>query len=102
LPPQSKTPQVVPADLSAWKTDIDRARDFIAVFTGESSREQGRRVFMQIEMWCCPAPSRDHAEKPGLLAFKEGRRSILKDILDASNTNRSRTPTIERTPNDNA
>lgn len=57
---------------------------------------------MQIEMWCSPAPSRDHADKPGLLAFKEGRRSILREILDASNINRVREPKIERTPeNDN-
>jgi hypothetical protein len=86
--------------LAAWKTEIDRARDFIAVFNGESSREQGQRVFMQIEMWCSPAPVRDHADKPGLLAFKEGRRSILREILEASNMTRPRTPKIERTPND--
>ena len=98
---KAEPPPIVPADLSVWKTEIDRARDFIAVFNGESSREQGQRVFMQIEMWCSPAPSRDHAERPGLLAFKEGRRSILKEILDASNTKRTRAPEIERTPNDN-
>jgi hypothetical protein len=87
---------MVPADLGAWKTELDRARDFIAVFNGESTREQGQRVFMQIEIWCSPAPSRDHADRPGILAFKEGRRSILKEILDASDANRRpREPEIE-------
>jgi hypothetical protein len=68
------------------------------VFNGESNSDQGRRVFLQIEMWCSPAPTRDHADKPGLLAFKEGRRSILKEILEASNANRVREPDIERKP----
>jgi hypothetical protein len=96
-------PRLIPADLGAWKTEVDRARDFIAVFNGESSREQGQRVFMQMEIWCSPAPNAAHAERPGYLAYKEGRRSILKEILDASNINRKRSPEIERTPpNDDA
>lgn len=101
MPRPRKDPlAIVPASLSAWKTEIDRARDFIAVFNGESSREQGQRVFMQLEMWCSPAPSPAHADQPGLLAFKEGRRSILREILEASAMNRQRQPKIERTPDD--
>jgi hypothetical protein len=99
--PRSKTspaPQPIVASLGAWKTDLDRARDFIAVFMGESTREQGQRVFLQLEAWCSPAPHFAHADQPGVLAFKEGRRSILKEILDASNANKDRTPVIEKEP----
>jgi hypothetical protein len=83
-----------------WKNYDERARDFVAVFTGESTTAQGTRVFLQIEAWCSPHPSMQHADSPGLLAFKEGRRSILKEILEASTAKSQREPQIEREPSD--
>ena len=96
--PKAEPERMIPADLSGWKTELDRARDFIAVFNGESTREQGQRVFVQMELWCSPIPQMQHADQPGTLAFKEGRRSILREILMASNPNTTKLPEIQRTP----
>jgi hypothetical protein len=56
----------------------DRARDFIAVFGGT---EQGRRVLSQIHQICDPAPTERDADKPGVLAFKNGKRRVMAEIM---------------------
>ncbi len=61
----------------------DRASDFLAVFVGESNGEQGQRVLAQIADFCTPIPSPMDADRPGLLAFKEGKRWVLGEIMRA-------------------
>lgn len=55
--------------------DADRARDFMAVFNGESTAVQGLRVLSHISNHCNPYP------REGLSAdqrsFNDGRRSVL-------------------------
>lgn len=59
----------------------DRARDFIAVFSGNSSAEQGQRVLSQISTICDPVPRRESADKPGTLAFEAGMRRVMAEIM---------------------
>lgn len=96
---KAELPYVELPDVGYWKTEIDRSRDFLAVFGGESTRDQGLRVYEQIRRWCSPASFGTDADKPGTLAFKEGRRSILREIDTACRPDRQRVPEIERTPN---
>ena len=58
----------------------DRASDFMAVFNGTSTQEQGRRVLLQILQMCDrPADLRD-AEHMGTMAFKNGMRRVGDEI----------------------
>lgn len=59
----------------------DRARDFLAVFGGNSAPDQGRRVLAQIHQICDPAPTHADADKPGTLAFKSGMRRVMAEIM---------------------
>ena len=59
----------------------DRARDFIAVFNGTSAPDQGRRVLSQIHQICDPHPDRKNADKAGTLAFNEGMRRVMAEIM---------------------
>lgn len=61
-------------------TQEARAADFIAVFNGTSTPEQGRRVLSQIAIICDPAPRVSDADKPGTLAFKAGMRRVFAEI----------------------
>lgn len=81
--------------LGVGYTEIDRAADFIAVFGGE----RGKKVLAQIVDFCSPHPSPRDAEKPGLLAFKEGQRWVLAEVMRAF-VPQSRVPVIERKPHD--
>jgi hypothetical protein len=78
-------------------TEQDRAVDFIAVFAGSSNKDQGQRVLAQINDFCSPAPNPMDADKPGLLAFKEGKRWVLGEIMRAF-VPRAREPQVERKP----
>ena len=72
-------PRVTPSTEGPY-TFVDRASDFIAVFNGASSAEQGRRVLSQIAQICDPAPKLSDADKPGTLAAKMGMRRVLAEI----------------------
>lgn len=80
-------------------TEQDRASDFLAVFNGESNRDQGQRVLSQIVEFCSPSPNPNDADKPGTLAFKDGRRWVLGELMRCF-VMRLRVPEIERTPKD--
>lgn len=56
---------------------VDRARDFITVFSGD----QGQRVLAQIATFCRPPSHASNADRPGLLAFHDGQRSVLVQIM---------------------
>lgn len=58
-------------------TYVDRANDFISVF----STEQGRRVLSQIHLICDPTPKFEDADKPGTLAMKSGMRRVMAEIM---------------------
>ena len=58
-------------------TETDRARDFLKVFT----TEEGRRVLAQLNLFCNPNPNPSDSDKPGRLAFKEGQRWVLAEIM---------------------
>lgn len=58
-----------------------RAADFIAVFNGASSAEQGQRVLSQIAQICDPLPKESDADKPGTLAYKTGMRRVMAEIM---------------------
>ena len=60
---------------------IDRASDFVAVFAGTSGPDQGRRVLSQIHQICDPAPLPMDADKPGTMAFKNGMRRVMTEIM---------------------
>lgn len=60
-------------------TKTDQARDFLAVF----GTDAGQRVLAQISAFCSPISSQADAEKPGLLAFREGQRWVLGKIMHA-------------------
>lgn len=79
-------------------TYADRARDFLAVFGGTSTPEQGRCVLSQIHQICDPAPARANADKPGTLAFNEGMRRVMSELMLCMV---AKPPvTIERIPDD--
>ena len=59
----------------------DRASDFIAVFNGQSSPEQGQRVLAQIAQICDPVARRENADKPGTLAFEAGMRRVMAEVM---------------------
>jgi hypothetical protein len=59
----------------------DRAADFLAVFNGSSSAEQGQRVLAQIAQICDPTPLPNDADKPGTLAYKTGMRRVMTEIM---------------------
>lgn len=59
----------------------DRAHDFLSVFGGNSTREQGMRVLAQISQICDPVPRFDDADKPGTLAMKAGMRRVMHEIM---------------------
>jgi hypothetical protein len=59
----------------------DRAADFIAVFNGASSAEQGQRVLSQIAQICDPVPKEQDADRPGTLAYKTGMRRVMAEIM---------------------
>ena len=82
------------AKLDENYTETDRARDFLSVFNGASNAETGRRVLAQIANICQPYPSPLEADKPGRLAFKEGQRWVLGEIMRCF-TIRSRIPKQE-------
>lgn len=75
-------------------TDEDRARDFLAVFTGQSGPDEGRRVLVQLVDFCSPNPSPLNADKPGLLAFKDGQRWVMGELMRCF-VSRRRIPEIE-------
>lgn len=74
--------------------DIDRYRDFRAVFAGESTPEQGRRVLQHIL-----GPSLAHywqssmAADPHRTAFREGERNVALKILTILQTEPNRRAT---------
>ena len=80
-------------------SSVDRARDFMAVFGGESNRDQGQRVLAQLVKFCTPTPNPAHADRAGTLAFKEGRRWVLAELVRAFMP-KSRIPDEEKVPND--
>jgi len=82
------------AQISDDYTEADRAADFIQTFT----TEQGRRVLSQVTDYCSPHPSPADADKPGRLAFKEGQRWVLGEIMRSFVTRR-RIPEIQENPN---
>lgn len=59
----------------------DRASDFLAVFSGNSTPEQGRRVLAQIAQICDPITKISDADLPGTLAFKAGQRRVMHEIM---------------------
>lgn len=59
----------------------DRSQDFLAVFGGTSNAEQGARVLAQISQICDPLPTINDADKPGTLAFKNGMRRVMSEII---------------------
>jgi len=59
-------------------TEADRAADFIQTFT---STEHGQRVLAQISDLCNPHPMPSDADRPGRLAFKEGQRWVIGEIM---------------------
>lgn len=59
----------------------DRASDFIAVFNGASSAQQGQRVLSQIAQICDPAPQMADADRHGTLAYKTGMRRVMTEIM---------------------
>lgn len=75
-------------------TEDDRARDFITIF----GSERGQRVLSQIADFCQPFPTPQDADRPGRLAFKEGQRFVLGQLMRCFATGR-RMPTIEDKPN---
>jgi len=75
-------------------TEDDRARDFIGVF----GTEQGQRVLAQVADFCNPHPTPLDADKPGRLAFKEGQRFVLGQLMRCFLTGR-RVPEHEEKPN---
>ena len=74
----------------------DRAADFMAVFNGQSSIEQGRRVLSQIQQICDPTPSIVDADKPGTLAFKAGERRGFYELMNCFVSREP--PVVERAP----
>ena len=54
------------------------AKDFIDVFNGESTVEQGRRVFSMINNHCSPRPAENLSHDTR--AFRDGMRSIPEFI----------------------
>lgn len=58
-------------------TAQDRARDFVATFASDS----GQRVLAMIASFCSPRATPQHADQPGMLAYKEGQRSIMEKIM---------------------
>lgn len=62
-------------------TEQNRAQDFIAVFWGDSTREQGMRVLAQLMDFCNPTPGRQFDAHQ--LAFREGQRWTGAQILGA-------------------
>ena len=61
-------------------SEQDRASDFIAVFSGASNGDQGRRVLSQIAVICDPNIGLADADKHGVLAYKAGMRRVMKEI----------------------
>lgn len=59
----------------------DRATDFMAVFNGDSTADQGRRVLAQIAQICDPTIRITDADKHGTLAFKSGQRRVMQEIM---------------------
>ena len=59
----------------------DRSNDFLAVFNGSSSPEQGQRVLSQIAQICDPVPVPTDADRPGTLAYKTGMRRVMTEIM---------------------
>lgn len=57
-------------------TEKDRAADFYAVFGTES----GQRVLSQIFQICDPVSLPADADRPGVLAFKAGKRRVFNEI----------------------
>lgn len=57
----------------------DRARDFLAVFNGESDAEQGRRVLSMINNYCNTRPSENLSDS--VRAFRDGRRDVPEFII---------------------
>lgn len=62
-------------------TETDRARDFLAVFSGTSTPDQGARVLSQIHQICDPAPNFPDANNHGALAWKAGMRRVFVEIM---------------------
>lgn len=73
------------ARLGSEYTETDRAQDFIKTFT---MNDEGKRVLAQISDLCNPNPAPSDADKPGRLAFKEGQRWVLGEIMRCFLTNR--------------
>lgn len=72
------------ARLGPGYSEVDRAADFLEVFT----TEQGQRVLAQIADMCQPHPTPADSDKPGKLAFKEGQRWVLGSLMMCFNTAR--------------
>ncbi len=62
-------------------TEQERATDFLAVFSGQSTPEQGRRVLSQIAAVCDPPSFPENADKPGTLAYQDGMRRVMQVIM---------------------
>lgn len=62
---------------------VQRAQDFIAVFAGSSTKEQGERVLSHIQLFCNATATPADADKPGTLAFKAGQSWVLAQIMRA-------------------
>ncbi len=73
-------PRVVAREEGPYTFD-DRARDFLAVFSGASTAEQGQRVLSQLHQICDPQARLDEADKPGTLAFKSGMRRVFNELM---------------------
>ena len=59
----------------------DRAHDFMAVFNGTSTADQGRRVLAQIAQICDPVSSIKDADSHGSLAWKGGMRRVMHELM---------------------
>lgn len=62
-------------------TEEARSGDFLAVFNGASTAEQGRRVLSQLSTHYNPLSRLENADKPGVLAYHEGLRGAFNYIL---------------------
>lgn len=52
----------------------------MAVFSENSTAEQGQRVMSQIADICDPMITAEDADKPGSLAYKAGMRRVLQEL----------------------
>lgn len=70
---------LAPVRLGDTYTEQDRAQDFMAVFNGNSTAEQGQRVLFQIATICDPV-RREDPDNHGALAYRAGMRRVMQEI----------------------